>query len=550
MSLFQIVAPEYHDFMRDRLSRRAAGEELPQPFRFEVVRRDGTRAWIELVTTPVMEGSSLVAVQGIARDITERIRAERELRAIRDRLEHLVSESPAVIYSETVGDPVRVTYISPNAPRILGASVEQFADNEYRRSLLHPEEAARVHQALVHPIRLGVGQLEHRFRVADGSWRWVLNHFNVLPGPTGEPAELIGHMLDITDRKDAELAFQAAQQRLEHLISASPAVIYSQAMTDPPHLTYVSPNVQGVFGYAPHEVTGRRSWLQRVHPDDAGVILASLSRLAETGHGRIEYRYHHADGSWRWVLDEFNVFRATADGVPEVVGHVVDITPRKEAEEALRAAHVQLVNAREDERRRLAGDLHDSLGQELISLHLRMQSLVPDLLPHVNEQLAAELELVLQRCQAIIREVRTISHGLYPPLLESVGLAAALREMAARITTPIPIRVDCPPAMEKLRWPPEVEIALFRIAQEALGNAVRHSHAKLVELRLQYKRRCAILSIHDDGLGFDPHRKAPGLGLSTMRDRAETVGGELRVESVPGSTHVEVRVPAEATRRE
>jgi signal transduction histidine kinase len=117
------------------------------------------------------------------------------------------------------------------------------------------------------------------------------------------------------------------------------------------------------------------------------------------------------------------------------------------------------------------------------------------------------------------------------------------------LPSPIPVKVDCAGALEKLRWPIEVEIALFRIAQEALRNAVRHSQASRVKLALEYKRGTAVLSIRDDGVGFDPHSGTAGIGLSTMTDRAETVGGKLVVQSTPGSTLIEVRVPAEAARR-
>jgi signal transduction histidine kinase len=227
-----------------------------------------------------------------------------------------------------------------------------------------------------------------------------------------------------------------------------------------------------------------------------------------------------------------------------------DITDRIRSERALLAAHAQLLQAREDERKRLAGELHDSLGQQVISLHLRMQGLLPEVASRLDRKHALELERIAQGCQAMIAEVRSISHGLWPPLLESVGLAAALREMAVRLSSPIPIRLACATSVEKLRFPPEAEIALFRIAQEALGNAVRHSQATRVKLSLEYKQRRIILSIRDDGVGFDMEASGAGLGLSTMRDRARTIGGELLVESRPGSTHVEVRVPAEARARE
>jgi PAS domain S-box-containing protein len=428
MSFLDLVAPEFHDMLQERLRERRAGQGTPQPFQFEIVHRDGHRVFVELATSTVLEGGKVVGIQGIVRDITDRLRAERELRETRERLEHLISASPAVIYSVELRDPHRTTYVSPNAKRILGHSPQELMDYAFWGRCLHPED---------------------------------------------------------------------------------------------------------------HDAINK---LGRVQRTESSV--------------RLEYRYRHGDGSYHWALDEFNIVRPPA-GPAEAIGHVVDITALKQAQEALRQAHHQLVNAREEERKRVAADLHDSLGRELVGLHLKAQGLQADVAGDLDPKGRRELDEIVRRCQDAIAEVRSISHGLYPPLLESVGLAAALREMATRLPSPIPVKVDCAGALEKLRWPIEVEIALFRIAQEALRNAVRHSRATRIKLALEYKsshrdasgRGTAVLSIRDDGVGFDPHSTAGGLGLSTMADRAETVGGKLIVQSSPGSTLIEVRVPAEAARR-
>jgi PAS domain S-box-containing protein len=417
MSMFKLVAPEDHAMVRERLARRAAGEALPRRFQFEIVHRLGHRLCVELVTTPLHENGVAIGAQGIARDITDRVRAERELQATRERLERLVASSPAIIYSLTLGEEPRLSYVSPNIRQVLGYTAEQIGDH--------------------------------------------------------------------------------------------------------------------------------KQWLRRVHSEDRKAIRRDMALLPQKREGRIEYRYRHADGSWQWMLDEYNVVPSSTGGPAEIVGHITDITIRKEAEEALRLAHVELTKAREDERRRLAGELHDSLGQQLTALHLQIQSLLPDL---AGRKRSRDVEELLKNCRDAMAEVRAISHRLHPPLLESVGLAAALRDLAARAGSPAPIEVHCPPALDTLHWKAEVEIAIFRIAQEAIGNAIRHSHAKRIELSLAYRHKRLLLSVRDDGLGFDSRLRGTGLGLATMRDRARTAGGECRVDSHPGGTLVEARIPAEARR--
>jgi NarL family two-component system sensor histidine kinase LiaS len=146
---------------------------------------------------------------------------------------------------------------------------------------------------------------------------------------------------------------------------------------------------------------------------------------------------------------------------------------------------------------------------------------------------------------AIIREMRLISHGLYPPTLESFGLASALKYMASECQTPVV--VHCPEELEEQRFPPGIEICVFRIAQESLQNALRHSQATRIDLHLSYEDGELVLNMIDNGVGFDADQvsgKGQGLGLLSMNDRTITCGGKLNITSKPGQTRVNVRIPA------
>lgn len=418
MNLFELLAPEYHDLMRDRMARRAAGEEPPQPFQFEIIHRDGHRVHVELFTSPLYEGGALVGIQGIARDISERTNAERELRSARARLEHLIAATPGTIYSCKPSGDFATTFISGRVVEQLGCTPQEFLED---------------------------------------------------PGV----------------------------------------------------------------------------WARHVHPDDVERVVREVVSLHEEGRHACEYRFLHKDGTYRWMRDEMILIR-DAEGRPvEAVGFWADITERKRAEEALREAHRELMRAREEERKRLAADLHDSVGQQLIALHLAMQDLAPDMEPRLNKVQAAELHRILQSCQGLIAEVRNVSHGLYPPLLESLGLVPALRDLAGKFPSLVPVQFDGPRSLEKTRFSPDVEIAVFRIAQEAVRNAVRHGQATRVKVALRYRDRQVVLSVRDDGVGFDVQSSESGMGLASMKERAGAVGGRLEVDSAPGSTRVELHVPAD-----
>jgi len=219
---------------------------------------------------------------------------------------------------------------------------------------------------------------------------------------------------------------------------------------------------------------------------------------------------------------------------------------RARAEEALDSAHRKLGTDREHQRRRLAAELHDSVGQELIGLKLALEHIRTTQKDAQRAEVARALAAAVEKCQALIREVRGICYGLYPRALESFGLVPALKQLTAECQTPARVTFASPDALESARFPGDVEITLFRIAQEALSNALRHSQAGHIAIQLAYDGAGVVLTVTDDGVGFDPQKAAGrGLGLLSMKDRARTAHGTLSLSSRPGETRLEVRLPAE-----
>ena len=200
--------------------------------------------------------------------------------------------------------------------------------------------------------------------------------------------------------------------------------------------------------------------------------------------------------------------------------------------------------ARERQRRLLATELHDAVGQELVGLKLTLEHLlatVRNALPAPGVKILSD---AVDKCVQLIREVRGVCHGLYPPMLESFGVATALKQLAEGSPSPSPIVVRCEEELETVRFASEVEIALYRIAQEAVHNALRHSRAKRIHVDFGRNAGALVLSITDDGVGFDPAKSAgKGLGFISMKERARGIGGTFEIVSRQGETRIEVRVP-------
>lgn len=201
----------------------------------------------------------------------------------------------------------------------------------------------------------------------------------------------------------------------------------------------------------------------------------------------------------------------------------------------------RLVQAQEKERRRVARELHDGLGQTLAAIRFQVQKAARQF---AHGEAAADLREISLHLQDAIQETRALSHDLRPSVLDDLGLLAALRALCRGFgeRTGLPVELEADEEMERL--PAEVETALYRIAQEGLRNIERHARARRVQLRLRRQEREGILEIRDEGQGMDEGQVSAGMGLTNMRERAALIGGQLEVESAPGrGVLLRVRTP-------
>jgi signal transduction histidine kinase len=257
----------------------------------------------------------------------------------------------------------------------------------------------------------------------------------------------------------------------------------------------------------------------------------------------------HTVGDVRTFDDEeLALLQGLADQAAQALVNARLFDEVEQQHELLRTLAARLVETEEAERRRLARELHDRVGQSLTALSINL-NIIRSQLPADSAQAAARLNDSLRLVEETVEHTRDVMADLRPPVLDDYGLLAALRWYAGQCSDALVVAVQVEGQELSPRLPPAVETALFRIAQEALNNVTRHAHATQANVRLEAVADTARLTIADDGVGFDPAaRRPPGepplWGLINMRERAEAVGGRLRVESAPGQgTHVVVKVP-------
>jgi signal transduction histidine kinase len=224
---------------------------------------------------------------------------------------------------------------------------------------------------------------------------------------------------------------------------------------------------------------------------------------------------------------------------------------RTRADEALRALTGRLIEAQEAERRRLARELHDGLNQQLAMLAVELGMLAQQV-PASSNAIRDQLFKLRDRAERLSNDLRHMTHQLHPAALEHLGLVSALRSHCAEFSRHEGMRVWFHVSGEVRSTNPEVAVCLYRIAQEAVRNAAKHSQAKEVWVEIRQLRDAIRLSIVDKGIGFDLRtlKAGRGLGLVSMRERVELISGSLTIKSAPGEgTCVEVRVPAVSRRQ-
>jgi PAS domain S-box-containing protein len=279
-----------------------------------------------------------------AKDALDPLRKAHESAGTKQRVQYLLAVSPAIIYTTQASGDFTCTFVSQNLRAIMGYSPEEMTtDPKCWPGHLHPEDAPRVFEEMRPLIERGGGTVEYRFRHRKGHYIWIQDTFRVVNDDAGRPLELVGAWADITERKSIETELSGTRQRLQYLLSVSPAIIYTTKASGDFGCTFVSENLRAIMGYSPQEMTtDPKSWPDHLHPDDAARVFEECAPLIARGGGSVEYRFRHRDGHYIWIQDSFRVIN-DEDGSPrELVGAWADITESKRAEQAALDANSQL----------------------------------------------------------------------------------------------------------------------------------------------------------------------------------------------------------------
>ena len=546
---------DQHAHLRDRISRLLAGGTVPVAEE-RATGLDGTVTDVEVACT-LFEDSNGRGIQSVMRDLTERKRTEAALRESEERLSLAFAGAQEGVWDWNL-ETGYVVY-STRWKQMLGYADEEIEPNVSAwERLLHPDDHERARQ-LNAAVARGerTYQAEFRLRHKNGHYVDVLSRgLPVRREASGPVIRIVGTHFDLTERKRAEAALRESEERLTLAFEGAQEGVYDWNLET--GAVVYSSQWKRMLGYEDHEIEPHISAFERlIHPDD--LARATRVNVGVAGGDKpyvVEFRLRHKDGHYVHVLSRgFPVRREPGGPVVRIVGTHFDLTERRQNEEARERERSErartellgrLVFAQEDERRRIAREMHDQFGEQLTALGLRIRMLKEAV--DGRDDLTAQVEALEQVAQQLDSDVDQLVWELRPTALDDLGLRAALANYVQDWSTRVSIPAELHTAgLTTDRLGSEIETTLYRIAQEALNNIAKHARAGHVEIILERRQNHVSLVVEDDGVGFDlggVDADRRGFGLLGMQERAALVGATLHIESAPGEgTTILVRMP-------
>jgi PAS domain S-box-containing protein len=386
--------------------------------------------------------------------------------------------------------------------------------------------------------------LEKRYVRKDGAQLWGRLNVSLLKNDNGGSPLVFAFLENITERRRTEDALRESEQRFRLATYAGKMFSYEwDAASDVivrsgEYAEMLCTDTEARF------TTGQQT-LAKVHPDDREKVSAADAALsAENPDLRVSHRMAGPDGDAVWVERTGRAHFDKDGKMLRIVGMVADITERKTAEAALADVSRRLIEAQEQERRRIARELHDDIGQRLALLAVELEQLhrnPPDL-PEVRSRMG-ELH---KQASELAADIQSLSHELHSTKLEYLGAVAAMRDLCRELGEQTKVKIDFKSQDLPQPLPPNISLCLFRVLQESLRNALKHSGASQVEVDLRGTPAEIHLVVSDRGVGFDSKtaRESPGLGLVSMEERLKLLKGIISIESKPRhGTTIHARVP-------
>ena len=503
---------------------RAGGEEFPMEVSISHLETNGQRLFTVVV-----------------RDITERYKSDEALRKSEQRLRLAIQAGR--MYADEWDAASDTVVLSSEYVDILGPG--QLTKTTCRELLkqVHPDDREKVAAkfAGITP-ETPSSTICYRFLRSDGTTVWLERNARAYFDDKGRMQRMVGVIADISERKKAEQAHGESEERFRLVTNTAPVLIWMAGADklctyfNQPWLEFTGRSLEADLG---------NGWTEVVHPDDRSTLLETYTQAFDRrGRFEMEYRLRRHDGEYRWVCD-LGVPRFNPDGsFAGYIGSCMDVTERKIAEEALTNMGRKLIEAHEDERTWIGRELHDDINQRIALLSIELDRWSQS--AGSSSDIHDHIRKISQGLVEIGEDIQALSHRLHSSKLEYLGIAVAAQSFCRELSERYKVHISFSHSEIPRNLPKEIALCLFRVLQEALQNAVKHSGVQDFKVELRGRTGEIQLSVIDAGNGFDSQDAVNrlGVGLISMRQRLQLVNGELSIVSELGhGTAIYARVP-------
>jgi PAS domain S-box-containing protein len=436
-----------------------------------------------------------------------------------------------------LANPALCSMLGYREDELCGMSCSQFAN---------PEDS-KDDWALFQQLRAGVidkYSLEKRYVRKHGGQFWGRLNVSLSRNGDGGSPLVFAFIEDVTERKRSEAALRESEDRFR--LAAQAAKMYAYEWDVPTDQVVRSEEYVNVLGcsYQEKERT-RQQILATIHPDDHALFIGSVDQLTpENSTSQVSYRMLHPDGPVVWLEKSARGFFDEQGKLLRMIGMVANITERKLAEVALASVSGRLIEAQEQERSRIARELHDDIGQRLALLAMKIAQFQQS--PPNSSEFPGRVGELQKQTSEIAADVQSLSHELHSSQLQFLGIAAAMRGFCSEFGEQQKMEIDFKIRDLPILLSPEISLCFFRVLQEALHNSAKHSGVRYFEVELWGTSDEIHLTVSDSGAGFDINavKSSRGLGLISMQERLKLMKGTLSIESqLQRGTTIHARVP-------
>ncbi len=485
-------------------------------------------------------------------DLSKRRQAERDVQAGRAREALILRTVPVVMYSAQPSGDYGALWVSENVEALTGYSPRSFLDDSSLwASRLHPIDHERVLMEFEKLPLDGALATEYRWQTHSCEYRWFRDEKVLIRRPDGTPQEIVGLWTDVTARRQASEVIR----RQADIINQIQETVISIDLDG--HVMSWNKGAEKTLGYSVNEALGKH--ISFIYPEEDREFLECevIGPAKAKGTHQVEVRRLTKSGALRFAQLSLTLLRDDTDSPIGIIGYSMDITDRKRGEEALlnsrnqlAALAVRLESVQEEERTRIALEVHDVLGQALTGLKLDVawvhKRITESIESARHAAVLARLDSARELLDSTIQSVRDIATTLRPSVLDQIGLEAAVEWQAREFQHRTGIACGTTIRPRNLGLSPEQSTALFRILQEILTNVARHAHATNVDIRLEQFGEHVSLQVGDNGRGISSVEQSgpKSFGLLGMRLRAQQQGGSFDIRSTSGTgTTVTVSIP-------